>query len=605
MKRSTRGCALLLMVMLALTALTGCAAQDISGFSQPTAAPTAAPAKEGAGEFSLDAIQRNSIAMLNYLAVLTQEINASKNSRLYLEQSYSRLINNTYPNAVDSRTLVQLTSILDTLERYRMAAVKRERLEYVLEQNRGQSLRAALPNPLGLMSAVHSFSLSSLAASIVYMTADSAVSYARTNAQSELEYLQDSWALDDEAAEALHESRKDTFIYMVRVVSDYDLPGELALSENAVDEFVAWKNNANVAARIRFLESNGDTYQMLGTYWLTLAESYYENGQYAECLSAVKAYEEMDCRIFRKDYDLARILPLAVSSAKETLGKADYAKTAAHYISLMNANSDYDDWSAHYFIAQTNIDLYDCTGRTEYLNAAYEALLDNVNSLANEQRALNERYLGPVQNAETPKGATKTQREDIKKYNELIRQQRKTELPPVYEPLLLNCELMFSLKEKMGNSGAEDQRVQSILHPNGAALFLAAPIDAAFGGQTDIPDGTVGFSGGTLTVPANVLTADSSVKVSVTIPDADEPVIFEDWTIEKAERGKEGEITTFSAAFTSETARKYAWKPGMQITIEIGNGDEARYSPIQYHFTATAEKKLLVFDATGFERTKE
>ena len=61
----------------------------------------------------LDPTQRNSISMLNHLAVLTQEINASQNSRLYLEEAYSSLINNTYPNAVDNRTLSQLTNILD------------------------------------------------------------------------------------------------------------------------------------------------------------------------------------------------------------------------------------------------------------------------------------------------------------------------------------------------------------------------------------------------------------------------------------------------------------------------------------------------------------
>ena len=39
--------------------------------------------------------QKNSIEMLNYLTTLSQEINNSKNSRLYLENTYSALINNT------------------------------------------------------------------------------------------------------------------------------------------------------------------------------------------------------------------------------------------------------------------------------------------------------------------------------------------------------------------------------------------------------------------------------------------------------------------------------------------------------------------------------
>ena len=149
--------------------------------------------------------------MLNHLAVLTQEINASQNSRLYLEEAYSSLINNTYPNAVDSRTLSQLANILDTLEKHRMIAVKRERLEYMYEQNRAEALRAAVPSPLGLMSAVQSFSLAKLAASVVYLAVDSAASYASASAQADMQHLLDGWVLDDEAAAALHDSRKDAF----------------------------------------------------------------------------------------------------------------------------------------------------------------------------------------------------------------------------------------------------------------------------------------------------------------------------------------------------------------------------------------------------------
>ena len=344
--------------------------------------------------------------MLNHLAVLTQEINASQNSRMYMEEAYSMLINNTFPNAVDSRTLSQLTGILDTLEKYRMIAVKRERLDYVYEQNRAQAIRSAVPSPLGLMSAVQSFSLSKLAASVVYMAVDSYASYASHTAQADMQYLQDGWTLDDEAAAALHESRKSTFSYMVRIVGDYGLPGDLTLSENAVDEFVKWENNDNVTQRIQFLESNVDTYQALGTYWIVLAESYYENGDYGKCIGALASYEALGTRIFRKDYEFARVLPLAVISAGHTLSGNDYVEAVERYLTLILNNTDYDDWVSHYFAAQTYIDLYARTGDSSHLKKAYELAVNNVNCLVNEQRGLNADYLAPVVEAEEPKGAT-------------------------------------------------------------------------------------------------------------------------------------------------------------------------------------------------------
>ena len=48
--------------------------------------------------------QANAIAMLSYITVLTQDINASKNSRLYMEEAYSSLINNTFIRPIFSNS---------------------------------------------------------------------------------------------------------------------------------------------------------------------------------------------------------------------------------------------------------------------------------------------------------------------------------------------------------------------------------------------------------------------------------------------------------------------------------------------------------------------
>lgn len=107
-------------------------------------------------EDGLSGVQRNSISMLNYLTVMTQQINASKYSRLYLEEAYSELINNISPNAVDARTLEQMIGILDTLESFRMVTVKRDRLKYYHEQKNAQTIRSLVPNPINILSIIES-----------------------------------------------------------------------------------------------------------------------------------------------------------------------------------------------------------------------------------------------------------------------------------------------------------------------------------------------------------------------------------------------------------------------------------------------------------------
>ena len=302
--------------------------------------------------------QSNAIEMLNYMTVLTQDINSSKNSRVYMENVYSTLINNTYPNAVDSRTLSQMTGLLDTMESYRMIDVKRERLQYVYEQSQAQAIRAAIPNPMGLLSAVHSFDPVKFVASVVYMAVDSATSYQAYTTELEQNYLKDGWALDDEEAKTLHESRKGTFSYMVKMVNEYDLPGDLTLTEDTVKELVKWKNNSNIVGRIQFLESNKKIYQSYGGYWLIRAESYYKNEEYKKCLDDISTYEGIGTRIFRRDYEYAKVLPLAIASAKEVMKKADYAEYASAKAKAIIDNTDHDDWALRYFAAQTLVDIY-------------------------------------------------------------------------------------------------------------------------------------------------------------------------------------------------------------------------------------------------------
>lgn len=530
--------------------------------------------------------QRNAIAMLNYITVLTQDINSSKNSRLYMEEAYSTLINNTYPNAVDSRTLNQMTGLLDTMENYRMINVKRDRLQYIYEQNQAQAIRAAIPNPLGLISTIHSFSPAKLIASIVYMAVDSYTSYTSYTAEADLQYLKDGWALDDEEAAVLHESRKGTFSYMVKMVNDYGLPGDLTLTEGTVEEFVNWKNNNNVVGRIQFLEANKKTYQSYGGYWLELAESYYANEDYLKCIEAVSTYEAMGTRIFRRDYELAKVLPLAIAAAKEEYPINMYAPYASERARTIVENTNHDDWALRYFAAQTLVDLYAETKERAYLEEAYSITLNNTNYLVSEQRDMNSAYLSKVQEAIVPKGSTKEEKKQIENYNKMLKEMRKTELPPVYEPLLLNCELLYAISDELGISNTEKVKIDRMLHLNGDVLFLTKPIDDLFWFYHDSEALTskeleFSYGGTTIFFPAAYLTKNALITVSITESDSSSPVVFTDWMLDVVKRETGSNIDESVAVFSSSMAKQYKWVPESVVTIDIIPKEGI---DISYHF---------------------
>lgn len=550
-----------------------------------------------AEEETTTAEQMTALAMLNHLTVLTQETNDSRNSRLFMEQAYSELINNTYPNSVDSRTLSRLTRLLDTMEKYRMINVKRERLQYIYEQNQAQAIRSAIPNPLGMLSTVHSFSPAKLVASIVYMAVDSAMSYESAKSAAELQYLKDGWQLDDEEAEELHQSRKDMFAHMINIVNDYKFDGDLALTEEAVAEFSRWKNEENTVAKIQFLESNKKTYQAYAGYWLTLAESYYNNDEFQKCIDCVLTYEGMASRIFRRDFEYARILPLAISASEQIHSSEEYTENGARWADAILQNTKNEDWALRYFAAQTFINLYDKTNQESYLTLAYNAVLDNVTNLLHEQQDLNTTYLAKIQEVAVPKGATKEKKEEIKKVNSMLKETRKKELTPASEALLLNCDLLFAVANLAHIDDTEKARVDAILHPKGARLFLDENVDNKywFTKPENITEDEINitFGGTAVVLPVTLINSDASIEVTVKEQDAAEPVIITDWRLDKVERKEEGKIETFGAFYLSDDAKRHTWGAESEIEIIVKTGTD----DISYIFKyTTASVKTEWYD---------
>lgn len=568
--------------------------------TEETTEPSQPPVEIPTEEEELNEAQKNSIAMLNYLAVLSQEINDSKNSRMFLEEAYASLINNTNPEKVNELTESHLSSMLDIIEKYRMISVKRDRLQYIYDQNKAKALKEAVPNPIGLLSAVNSFDLKRLAASAIYMAVDSYSSYQAYNTEIAQEFLQDGWALDDEEAENLHDSRKRAFMFMIEIVREDDLPGELALSESAVEKFVDWKNNTNNFQKIQFFESEEATYQAFGNYWLTLADCYYESGDYEKCLAAMDKYEELQADIFRKDYYFAQALPKAIVAASEVYGSDEYVPVAERYLNLLLENTESNEWSLRYFAAEIYLDLYAKTGDKAYIEKAYDIALNNVNNLVAEQLAMNEVYLADVQEVAIPEDATKGEKNQIKDYNKSLKEQRKVELAPVYEPLVLNCDLLFALADELGIGLTEKNRIEGILRGNGDALFLTEPLENRYSFNSAEQSFTAQYDKDTLVLPVVSVSENSIVKVTVT--SNGKSTVYDDWKIKEVERTSDG-VDTYSVTYTSKKAADQTWSADATVKVEIFMDDTADEADVVINFKVSKYKDLWVVpDTVEFEQ---
>lgn len=548
-------------------------------------------------------IQENSIAWLNYLAMLSQEINSSKNSKMFLEEAYAALINNTNPANVNELTESYLVSLLDNIEKYRMIAVKRERLQYIYDQNKAKAIREAIPNPIGLLSAAGSFDIKGLVLSVAYMAVDSISSYSNYNDEIEQDYLKDGWELDDEEAETLHDSRKRAFTYMIDIVRQDNLPGELALNESAIEKFVQIKNNDNTHQQIQFLESERETYKSFGNYWLLLVECYYDNGQYDKCLESVDEYEKLRAGIFRKDYYLAKTLPIAIASAKEELSESDYVETALKYLQMIEDNTESDEWSLRYFAAEIYVELYSITQDEQYLKKAYDLALNNVNYLIGKQNSLNAEYISDVKEIPIPNDADKKEKKQIKEYNKLLKENRKAALPEIYEPLALNCELLFSVAENLDLSKAEMQRIDGILYGSENGGFMNESIKNHFSFGKDDADITAEYDKNRLVLPVSCVTDGATVIVTVTSETDAE--VYDDWTVDEVVRPSD-DFSEFTVVYTSKAAKDCKWTADSKVRVDIFNGEYTDGKPIVLNFKVSnyKEKKFLIPASFDFEQVK-
>jgi hypothetical protein len=554
---------------------------------------------------ALSDLQSNSITMLNYLSALTMEINVSKQSRLFLEEAYSSLINNIHPNAVDEKTEMHLFSILDNLEKYRMVTVKRERSQYIFELSQAQAIKSAIPNPLGLLSVIQAGNPLRMIASVAYMAVDSAVSYSSSKAQAELEHLKGEWELDDEESAVLHETRKDHFIYMLNSVRDYGLPGDLVLNEKAVEDFVTWKNSSNLVRRIHFFENNEKTYQSFGPYWLARAEAYFNVNEYGKCLEAVDRYEKIQSRIFRKDHDFARILPLAILAAREVYDAETYRTEVERFGRILVDNIDNEDWKSSYFLAQTYVDLagmsHGSDEKTTYLTLAYELTLNSVNHLVVKQRALNNTYLSPVEKLSTA-GTSGKDKKKVKAYNAFLEENRRTELAPISEALVINLDLLYALADELNITGKEWAKIAGILRDDGAGVFLVTPLNDYYrlsnAGSGSIE---VRFASDGLTIPSMYLCDESVIEVVLTTEGVRSTI--EDWNISSVERTNGGSAETFTAVYRSKNLKEYRFDESTGVVVKIFS-DKEGIAPMTFAFAVDGYKKgkLWLKDTVTFKR---
>lgn len=529
--------------------------------------------------------QRNSFSMMYYLAITAEEIRTSKDNRLILEDIYTSLLNDINPGTVDEITQDHLKNMRNIIKSYLHISTKRDRLQFIYNQEKAAAMRSAVPNPLAILSVSHSMNWEKLAMSVSYTALDSYNNYKRVDESADKAFIMSGWELNDEEKDTLMKQRDRAFDYMVDMVRKYKLDGLKTLNEKAIERFAEICTTENASERIKLLRAEESKYSMLGNYWLELADAYFETSQYAKCLECVEEYNNLATGIYRQDFNYLKILPKVIVAAQETYTGEQYIKKTTEFADAIITNTSTDDWSVRYFASQVYMDLYVKTNDQIYLDKAYKIASENVTVLLKEQRSINKIYLADVSEltAVEPeyRYMTDTEKKEAKKeykneqkrinnYNKALKENRKIELLSLYEPLILNCELLFALADNINVDSYERAEIEKILETASNGIFMIKPINDAYSFTNIENKNTIELSKDEIIIPVNLLTAES--KIIVTVSENGATTAFDDCVVTKVQR-EGGTIDTFKAHVSSKLMKKYEWTPASKIIVTIMYSD--------------------------------
>lgn len=556
----------------------------------------------------LNSEQMNSYSMMYYLATTAERIRVSKDNRLLLEDIYNSLLNDVNPSAIDEETQNHINQLLENIEDFNNLADKRQRVEYIYNERKALAIKEAAPLLEEEFSITDLINWKDLAVDATSSIVDTLNAYKETQQSIELEYLYSGWDLDDQEKAAILQNRKDAYNYMITMVRNYGLDGKMTLNEEAFEDFAKICNTKNPSEKIRKLESEEEKYKYLGEYWLELADAYFELDQYAKCINCVENYKKLSTGIYRQDFNLAQILPKAIVAAKSEYSGSAYVGKAEGYAEEILTNTDKKDWSGRYFVAQVYVDLYRQTGNKSYLSSAYDITFDNVAFLMDEQRELNDTYVEEIQNIEIEepdyseltetiknikKGEFKEEKQNIKKYVKYLKALRKTELPTLSEPLILNCELLQALANELNLDQKEKDNVASIISDGIPTL----PVRDHYSFDNESEYEGIVVKDNSIEIPVELLSSGAEISVVLTESDGDKTEI-NDITVSNVKR-KGTKIEDFTANVTSSEYRKYKWTDHTKVHVTITYVDSFGGS-ISSDFEVTKYKKTGPFTSIEF-----
>ena len=393
------------------------------------------------------------INLLNDINYSTTKITLAKSSdMLVLNDVYQQILNNYDPQRIDSDVNDYVVNLANNIEGLRLVNIKKDRLDVIFDYKKSQAVAAAIPSPIGLVGSIAQFAISptQAIASLIGTAASSALMYKAAVDELNLEKLEKEWELEDEERSRLNYLNLDSFSETANFANKNSVSKEYVMTIQPLTDFINILEDDNVKRRIEALQYSERRFKYFPTYWLELAQAYYDNNDFDNVIKTVEYYDkhfDYD-EIFKQNYRYAQILTLYISSLIEkNKGESiyDFKDIISDKLEIIITNTAESDWLQRYFCAITYLSFAEIDD--EYFMKAYDLFRLNCIQLSKEQEDSINIYKSPVStpNEAELKSLTKDERKKEEAYYDLLAEERKVELPPINKAYILNIQSLASL----------------------------------------------------------------------------------------------------------------------------------------------------------------
>lgn len=394
------------------------------------------------------------IVLLNYIGIKINEIIEAE-SIVTLTDTINMILNGIKIDKISNAdTREYVLKLFDKALEWKLNDMERSRAQLLYDQKDAKAMNEALkPSVASLIATTAVSALTkdpfSTALSIGTLVADRVNAYNSSLEESESEFAEKEFQFKKNGIKIIEDIKKDFFEYTAKRVdalkNEISNINSLYVTPKQAGDYAFYLKNKNITLRKSEFERIKSLFEGYPSINLELASCYYELGEYKEeeykeCVLAVDKYLQIRGDIFNYDPELTTVYPLAFSAASKYMSTKEYEDYATKHLKFINNTFEPDLERGditnrlplfRYKIALVYLDLFNKTGKMEYIDRAYEKSKANLGAL-------------------------------VKIQEELIKEDKFA----VYDLLISNLEVLKATAKKKNISKDEKELLDNILYGN-------------------------------------------------------------------------------------------------------------------------------------------